>query len=357
LSDRVVTTSPDVASSTNLGGWINKVGVWHKGTVETLPKEQQLRSLQWVESEQGQHIELGISENNLFMALGQLGLSYEMNGEMLFPIGTLYDPFVRRGLDAFYYSTYAGASFMVVGTPSGVSLGPEGGAHQSLITQSIGTELPDLSFYEPCFGQELEWIVMDSLEKIRNREGSTYLRLTSKPTDQGTLKLPTNPDDLERLRLQVLAGAYRLLDRREEPEYGQSYNIVHIMASGAMVPEAVQASEQLLEEGVFANVINVTGPGPLYQRFQELVRRNISEGKGPDPFLADIFDVGERSAPIVTVVDGHPHTLAWLGAAMKTATFPLGVTEYGQSGDYLDLYKEYHIDVDSIVAACFAAVE
>ena len=73
--------------------------------------------------------------------------------------------------------------------------------------------------------------------------------------------------------------------------------------------------------------------------------------------MSDIFDVGERSAPIVTVVDGHPHTLAWLGAAMKTETFPLGVTEYGQSGDYLDLYREYRIDLDSIVAACFAAVD
>ncbi len=357
LSKRLVTTSPDVASSTNLGGWINRVGVWHRGEVESLPQEEQPRALQWTESDTGQHIELGISENNLFMALGQLGLSHEMQGEMLFPIGTLYDPFIRRGLDAFYYSTYAGASFMVVGTPSGVSLGPEGGAHQSLVTQSIGTELPDLSFYEPCFGQELEWIVMHSLERMRNREGSAYLRLTSKRVDQSLSTLPSVPDELEKLRMQVLEGAYRLVDRRSEEGYGQHYNVVHIMASGAMVPEAVTASEQLLEEGVYANVINVTGPGPLYKRFQEQVRRDISEGRASEPFMSDIFDVGERSAPIVTVVDGHPHTLAWLGAAMKTETFPLGVTDYGQSGDYLDLYREYQIDVDSIVAACFAAVD
>lgn len=358
LFARVVTTSPDVASSTNLGGWINKVGVWHKGEVESLPpQEEQQSALGWIESERGQHIELGISENNLFMALGQLGLSYEMNGELLFPIGTLYDPFIRRGLDAFYYSTYAGASFMVVGTPSGISLGPEGGAHQSLITQSIGTELPDLAFYEPCFAQELEWIVMNSIERMRNRQGSAYLRLTSKRVDQSLLQLPSDPTRLETLRRQVLDGAYRLVDRRQKPGYGQEYNVVHIMASGAMVPEAVKAGEKLHEEGVFANVINVTGPGALYKRFQESVRRNVAEGKHPEPFMSDIFDVGERTAPIVTVVDGHPHTLAWLGAAMKTETLPLGVTEYGQSGDYLDLYREHQIDVDSIVAACFAAVE
>ncbi|MCI0440821.1 MAG: pyruvate dehydrogenase, partial [Chloroflexi bacterium] len=103
VAERVVTVSPDVASSTNLGGWINRVGVWTRTEREPLPQEEIVRALRWEESPRGQHIELGISENNLFMLLGQLGLSHEMNGEILFPIGTLYDPFVRRGLDAFVY--------------------------------------------------------------------------------------------------------------------------------------------------------------------------------------------------------------------------------------------------------------
>ena len=356
LSDRVVTTSPDVASSTNLGGWINKVGVWHKGEPEELPTEDHPRALKWVESEQGQHVELGISENNLFMALGQLGLSFEMNGELLFPIGTLYDPFIRRGLDAFFYSTYADARFMVIGTPSGVSLGPEGGAHQSLVTQSIGAELPGLAFYEPCFGQELEWIVLSALEKIRLREESTYLRLTSKRINQDLMKLPNNRAQQEQLRLQVLAGAYRLVDRRQETGYGQERNVVNIMASGAIVPEAVAASNTLLDEGIYANVINVTGPGPLYKAYQRAVRSDIWGNGRSAPFMSDIFDVQERGAPIVTVIDGHPHSLAWLGAALKTTTFPLGVSEYGQSGDYMDLYKEYGIDSGSIAAACFGSL-
>ena len=126
ISERVVSVSPDVASSTNLGGWINRVGVWKTGETEDLPGEDVVRALRWEESKDGQHIELGISENNLFMMLGQLGLSYEREGEMLFPIGTVYDPFVRRGLDAFVYSVYSGAKFIVVGTPSGLSLAPEG---------------------------------------------------------------------------------------------------------------------------------------------------------------------------------------------------------------------------------------
>ena len=145
LYNSVVTVSPDVASSTNLGGWINKAGVWTRRATESMPEEEGVRALQWEESERGQHIELGISENNLFLCLGQLGLSFEMTGELLFPIGTLYDPFIRRGLDALMYSVYAGARFIVIGTPSGLTLGPEGGSHQSLVTTSIGIGLPDLA--------------------------------------------------------------------------------------------------------------------------------------------------------------------------------------------------------------------
>ena len=355
LFNRLVTVSPDVASSTNLGGWINKAGVWSKQQQEQLPEEEGPRALQWVESEQGQHIELGISENNLFMCLGQLGLSYEMIGEMLFPIGTLYDPFIRRGLDAFVYSVYAGARFIVVGTPSGVTLGPEGGAHQSLVTPSIGVELPDLAFYEPCFGQELEWIILSALEKVRLREESAYLRLTTSRVDQGLFRTPSDPQALETLRTQVIAGAYRQIDRSGEPGYLPGSNVTHIVASGATVPEAIQASNEMMEEGVFANVINVTGPGPLYKSFQDSVRSTV-RGNGDSTFLADVVPDSDRGAPIVTVADGHPHSLAWLGSALGSPTYPLGVTQYGQSGDPPDLYREYEIDAASVMSACYAAL-
>ena len=275
LHERVVTISPDVASSTNLGGWINKAGVWAKRPHEEYPDDRDRGVIQWDESSEGQHIELGISENNLFMALGQFGLTHEMTGEMLFPIGTLYDPFVRRGLDAFLYSVYSGGRFIVVGTPSGITLGPEGGSHQSGVTPSIGVELPDLGFYEPCFGQELEWILLSALENIRTRKESTYLRLTTKTADQGLFTIPKDPEARETMRRQVIAGAYRLVDRRKDAGYDPGANAVHVFASGAVVPEALEASRALLDEGIYANVINVTGPGPLYAKYQETVHAAV----------------------------------------------------------------------------------
>ena len=282
VARRIVTVSPDVASSTNLGGWINQKGVWSRAEKETLPEEAEQGVLTWKETSTGQHIELGISEINLFMALGQLGLSQEINGNLLFPIGTLYDCFVPRGLDAFYYGVYSGSRFIVVGTPSGITLSPEGGAHQSTITGSIGIELPGIAAYEPCFGQELEWILLAGLENLRTRRHSTYLRLTSKPVDQSLLPLPAEADERERLRQQVIRGAYRLVDRRREAGYAPGKNAVDIFAVGAMVAEAVAASRQLAAHGVLANVFNVTGAGPLYREFQKIpaprdVRRNEVE--------------------------------------------------------------------------------
>ena len=355
VADRIVTVSPDVASSTGLGGWINRSGVWKRSEPEQLPEEA-ASVLRWNESSQGQHIELGISENNLFMMLGQLGQSFEANGELLFPIGTLYDPFVRRGLDAFVYSIYSGAKFIVIGTPSGITLAPEGGAHQSLTTPSIGTEMPDLDFYEPCFGKEVEWVMLSALEQVRQRSRSSYLRLTSRRVDQSMFTLPEDPEEREKLRVRVLRGAYRLIDRSSENYYQPGENVVHIMSCGAMIPEAVAASEELLREGVYANVINITGPGPLYRHYQDGVRSLVS-GSPATPFMADIVPREERVAPVITVADGHPHSLAWLGGALGTRTIPLGVTEFGQSGGRTELYQEYGIDVDSIVAACYAALD
>lgn len=279
-----------------------------------------------------------------------------MCGETLFPIGTLYDPFVRRGLDAFFYSVYSGARFIVVGTPSGVTLSSEGGAHQSLVTQSIGTEMPELAFYEPCFGQELEWIMLDALKRIHVRESSTYLKLTTKPINQSLMQLPDSETQIEELRNQVLKGAFQLVDRSELPEYHPGQNVVNLFACGAMVPEALLAGDLLQCEGVYSNIINVTGPGPLYRHFQELAHAALRNEADTADFLSDVLREEERTVPVVTVVDGHPHTLAWLGSALGTRVLTLGVVAFGQSGGLSDVYREHQIDVESIARACRRAV-
>jgi len=340
---RVVTVSADVATSTNLGGWINKVGVWDPDEAHDLFTALGPRLIRWDRRPNGQHIELGISETNLLMMLGQLGLAAEMTGEPLVPIGTLYDPFVARALDAYIYGLYSGSKFILVGTPSGITLAPEGGAHQSVITPAVGLALPKVVYWEPCFALELEWVMLEALRSLQRDADpeSAYLRLSTAPVDQSLLE----HDDRETLRRQVLSGAYMLIDRSAEPGYVPGHNIVEIWATGVMVPQAMMASRDLLADGVFASVINCVSPDLVYRRWQS----GVNAGRWAP--------LHERPlAPVVTVLDGHPSALAWVGSMLGVQAWPLGVTRFGQSGSVTDLYREAQIDIEAISLACFAAL-
>lgn len=359
LRPRIVTTSPDVSVSTNLAGWINKVGVYSH-SLETDYETEAYRLLHWKPGPQGQHIELGISEMNLFLLLGMFGLSTELCGQQLIPIGTVYDPFVLRGMDALVYALYSGARFIFAGTPSGITLSPEGGAHQSIVTPSLGVELPNLLSYEPCFARELEWVMLHALRECCDPERgrSTYLRLTTKLIDQELLAPALKRLGESTLRQQVLAGGYRLLDWRAEHHGKRAGTIVNIAASGAMIPEAVQAVKLLWQEGVPANLLNIVSPGVLFEHWQAARQREIQEvTKRPDGYFDWLIAQDEHHAPIITVQDGSSHALAWLGSAYGAPTVALGVDEFGQSGSRTDLYQHFGISSDHIAEAAFSAFD
>ncbi len=334
IADRIVTVSSDVAVTTHLAGWINRKGIYFPHAKPSFFAEIP-QAVQWKESPTGQHIELGIAEHNLFLLLGALGLTHELSGITLLPIGTLYDPFIGRGLDALYHALYSEAKFIVVATPSGVSLSREGGAHQSVITPEIGIGLPGIVYFDPVFAREVEWILLEGLRGLLSRGESLYLRLSTKPIDQ-SLALPLSPE----YRARVLRGGYRLTDAREEPGYKPEENAAHIFAAGVMVPEAVAASQALREHGIFANVFAVTSPDLLYRDL-----------RGPRPYLEQLVTAEEEGVPVVSVLDGHSHTLAFIGSALGVPQIPLGVDDFGQSGARQDLYRHYGIDAPAIARA------
>jgi pyruvate dehydrogenase E1 component len=357
---RLVTMSPDVATSTHLSGWINKVGVFafEEGPEYEIAGQ---RMLKWHPTPEGHHIELGISEMNLFMCLGQFGLSYELTGQHLIPIGTVYDPFVCRGLDALIYSLYVGAKMIFAGTPAGVSLSPEGGAHQSTITPSIGIELPGVNLYEPAFATELEWILLEGIRLVSDRVNgsSTYLRLSTKPIDQKLMQEPLARFGEVELRRQVLAGGYRIIDRTiHAPELPAS-DAVNIFVGGIMVPEAIEAAQRLHTEGVAANVIVATSTDRLFASLQDSRRRLLrNAGDRIDlGHLETLIPASERRAPIVTVQDGASHAMSFLGSVFGVPVVPLGVDEFGQSGSRADLYQQTGIDADEIVNAAMLSLE
>ena len=337
VGDRVVTMSADVAVTTHLVGWINRKGIYFPRAKPGVATEGP-QVVQWRESPEGQHIELGIAEHNLFLALGAFGLTAELSGTTLLPIGTLYDPFVSRGLDALYHALYAGGRFIVAATPSGVSLSPEGGAHQSVITPGIGIALPAMAYYEPAFAQEVEWILLEGLRRLAERTPdaeSLYLRLSTKPVDQTRAPAPSPAQ-----REAVLRGGYRLIDAREQPGYDPEANAVHLFAAGVMVPEAVEASRVLAAAGVCASVFVVTSPDLLYRGLRTTC-----------PYVLELVAAEEEGVPLVSVLDGHSHGLAFLGGALGVPQIPLGVDHFGQSGARRDLYRHYGVDAAAIAHA------
>ena len=308
--------------------------------------------LNWEQSPKGHHIELGISENNLFLLLNMLGLSQEFNGEVLLPFGTIYDPFIARGLDALTYAAYSESKFIFAGTPSGISLSPEGGAHQSIITPSIGMEMPNLVYYEPTFAQELEWIFLAGLKQLldRKRGKILYLRLSTRLVSQALFPINQEKQALNQLRTNILRGGYRILDHQANPLYSPKKNVLNIFASGVMVPEALTASQHLEEEGLLANVIAVTSPDLLYRAWQQGNKLRMKNPKIHSTFhLEQLIPTKERQVPIVTVLDGHSHTLSFLGSVFGSRVLCLGVDEFGQSGSTQELYDHYDIGVKAIV--------
>ncbi|MGW8813436.1 transketolase-like TK C-terminal-containing protein [Gordonia terrae] len=344
VAKRVVTVSPDVSSTTNLAGWVNKVGVWSSAERRNWFDDDSETLMHWREKPTGQHIELGIAETNLVGMLGELGATWSRWGQPLFPIGVMYDPFVERALEPWSYGIYAGGQSILVGTPSGVTLAAEGGAHQSIKTPSIGLEQPGCISYEPAFGIDVEWTLLASIARLGKPDGtSAYLRLSTRPVDQSLAAVPDDPAARERRRRQVVAGGYPLIRRA-----GATLTIA---AMGAMMPEAIAAADRLEQVGVVADVLCITSPGLLF----EAVQARRGQGSAPTWILDQLLPA-DRATPMVTVLDGHPHTLAFLAGVNRVASVSLGVSNFGQVGSLDDVYRHHGIDTDSIVRAALDVI-
>jgi pyruvate dehydrogenase E1 component len=374
LADRIVTTSPDVTVSTNLGGWVNRRGLFSMQSHEDVFRLRGLMSPQkWEMSPKGQHIELGIAEMNLFLLLSALGLSHSLFGERLLPVGTLYDPFICRGLDALNYACYQDARFIVAGTPAGLALAPEGGAHQSIGTPLIGMAQDGLAAFEPAYVDELAVIMawaFDYMQREAPEEkerrwhrdekgGSVYLRLSTRPLDQ--LSRTITPA----LSEAIIQGGYWL--RRPDP-----HTDLAIVYTGVVAPEAIQAAGLLGEDKRGIGVLAVTSADRLSAGWHAAQRAREQKGgrplatdvrvehqgfrKGSDPrshvetLLAEL----PRDAAIVTVTDAYPEALSWIGGVCGHRVRALGVEHFGQSGSIPELYGHYGLDVNAILAAAEA---
>ena len=359
LAERIVTCAPDVTVSTNLGPWVNRRGLFARENVADLFRKEKIPStFAWEFSPQGQHIELGIAEMNLFILLSALGLSHSINGARLLPVGTLYDPFIERGLDALNYACYQDARFMAVATPSGITLAPEGGAHQSIATPLIGMAQDGLAAFEPAFVDELAVIMrwgFDYMQRDGKRAaedtptasekwirdsngGSVYLRLSTRSIEQ-----PQRAMD-ERLTHDIIEGGYWLRKPGPNPD-------CVIVAMGAITPEAIRAVGMMAEDRRDVGLMIVTSADRLNAGWTAAQRARQSGLGNTQSHVETLLDQVPRSAALITVLDGHPATLAWMAGVYGHRVTSLGVEHFGQTGDLEDLYAHYRVDAAAIIDA------
>jgi pyruvate dehydrogenase E1 component len=343
LASRIVTASPDVTVSTNLGAWVNRRGLFARAEKADLFRSEKIpTTFHWDFSPKGQHIELGIAEMNLFILLSALGLSHLINGARLLPVGTLYDPFIERGLDALNYACYQDARFMLAATPSGITLAPEGGAHQSIATPLIGMAQDGLAAFEPAFVDELSVIMrwgFEHMQRDAGEGGSVYLRLSTRTIEQPRRAIGQS------LEGDITEGAYWL--RRPGP------NVDVIVAyTGAVAPEAIEATGLIGESRRDVGLLAITSADRLHAgwtaaRRLRRERRGVQHLSHIEKLLAPL----PRDCGIVTVIDGHPAALGWLGSVRGHRMEALGVEHFGQTGTIDELYRHYGIDANAIIDA------
>jgi pyruvate dehydrogenase E1 component len=338
LADKIVTTSPDVTVSTNLGAWVNQRGLFRRSEMPDIFAQAKIASAQkWGANNNGQHIELGIAENNLFLMLAAAGLSGDLFGTRLFPIGTLYDPFIARGLDALNYACYQDARFLLVATPSGITLGPEGGAHQSINPPLIALGQPGLRHYEPAFADELAAMMEHAFRLIDDPQGeSTYLRLSTR-----SIRQVERSDDA--WREDALKGGYWLREPGPNSEAA-------IVAMGAVMPEALAAWEELSEDVPGLGLLAVTSPDLLHRGWTAAQAARW-QGQRNASHIEQLLSRLAPGAGLVTLADAAPASLSWLGGVLGQRVAPLGVEKFGQTGNLADLYAAYRLDGDAITEA------
>ncbi len=357
FADRIVTTSPDVTVSTNLGPWVNRRGLFAREEMADLFRKERIPStFNWEFSANGQHMELGIAEMNLFIMLSALGLSHSIFGERLLPVGTLYDPFIQRGLDALNYACYQDARFILAATPSGVTLAPEGGAHQSIATPLIGIAQDGLASFEPAFVDELAVILRFAFDYIQREGdaepdamtwlrdavgGSVYLRLSTRTIEQPRREIG------EALARDIVNGGYWL---REPGPNAQTI----VAYSGAVAPEAIEAVGLIGEDRRDVGLLAVTSADRLNAGWTAAQRAREKGLVHAQSHVERLLAAVPSNCGLVTVTDGHPAALAWLGSVQGHRTRSLGVEHFGQTGTIADLYAHYGIDAQGIARAAQA---
>lgn len=396
-----ISMAPDVGTSTNLNpamdGKIFGAPVVTDLEQEYGVKDNKLPDLVPGEDVSDRFLRFEIAEGNVMSCVGSFGRLRDTLGIPIMPLMTVYDFFIKRALDQYFYNLYWKSSFICVGTPSGVTLSPEGAQHG----WKSDIQIPNQITWEPFFCQELDWILSDAMKRhvlfdnagrsgvliravtrgIEQKDLMIHLKRQARfkvdstmtlaraefPMDQSVNESDIGTIDeasiLTTLREEVLQGAYRLIDYRGYAGYEPGDNVVNILSMGSPTTEAIKASEALLERGIYANVIVVTSSDLLcglqaHQNDYHWLREGLDINshlylrKTEEVASGDMITVAGRRVPIVSVHDGEPGLLDNLGSIVGVRQESCAVRKHSKCGRPSEIYAFHGLDAESVVEAC-----
>jgi len=401
-AEMMISMAPDVGTSTNLNPAMDGK-IYQANDVTDIESEMGVKDKSVPDLTPGQEVNdrflrFDIQEGNVMSCAGSFGKLRDTLGIPLIPLMTVYDFFIKRALDQLFYNLYWRSSFILVGTPSGVTLSPEGAQHG----WKSDIQIPNQITWEPFFAQELDWIFSDAIKRMltyedQDRSGVIIRGVTrgvdqkmllnllktqrrfktdqdvllapqgieknAGGTDESTIEAADEASIMQQLRKDVLAGGYYLIDYRGYAGYDPGDNVVNIISMGSPTTEAVKASRALLERGIYANVIVVTSSDLLlgalahendYHHLRQVLGINSDlHLKGIDANDAgEIRTLAGRRIPIVSVHDGEPGLLDNIGSVVGVRQEALAVRKHSKCGRPSDVYRFHHIDADSVVEAC-----
>jgi pyruvate dehydrogenase E1 component len=403
-ADMVLTLSPDVGTSTNISPGMDK-RIYGPDYQTELEDELHLQykhpELAPVDDPWTRHIRFEIAEANCMSAAGSFGKMGHYIGIPFMPMMTVYDFFIKRALDQLYYNLYWGSEFVIMGTPSGVTLSSEGAQH----SWKSDIQIPNLITWEPAFAIEMDWILSDAIRRqmfddnegrkgvlvravtrglrqamlienvrrqARSKQAGSVAGLLKpkdggaewgETTDESTLPAQTDSELLTRVREDCLRGAYYLIDWSGYAGYEPGDNVVHVFTMGSLVTEAVAASEALLEKGIFANVIVISSPELLlgilgeqsgYEHLKHglAITGDLFAVEGAAASEAGLVSLAGRRVPIVAVCDGEAGLVDNIGSIVGVKQLTLAVRKFSKCGRPDEVYAYQHIDAASVIEAC-----
>lgn len=400
-SELLVSMAPDVGTSTNLNPAMDGK-IFGAAVVQDYENELQVKDDKTPDLVPGQevsdrYLRFEIAEGNVMSCVGSFGRMRDTLGIPLLPLMTVYDFFVKRALDQYFYNLYWKSSFICVGTPSGVTLSPEGAQHG----WKSDFQIPNQITWEPFFCIELDWILCDAIKRhmtydnvgrsgvmirgvtrgVEQKDLLKYLRKQKRfktgladgqtlsrdefvldgSVVESSLEAVSEAEMMVALRNEVLQGAYYLIDYRGYAGYVPGDNVVNVFAMGALGAEAILASEALLKKGIYANVIMVTSPDLLvgiqahdnnYQYLREGLQVNgdlhvLAEGD----LSSELVAIAGRRVPVVSVHDGEAGLLDNIGSILGVKQISCAVRKHSKCGRPREIYHFHGIDADAVVEA------